>query len=164
MGDEMTGRARRLRPAAETGTEDGLAEPDYASSFAVDVPDADTRSPEDWARSTLEGAPRVLRWFVLIGWKAVLRLRLEPLHAAGNVLGWRIRSTAPDAITLEVSSSLVAARKVLRVEPDRLILTTLVWFKSVRGRIVWSVIAPVHHRIEPTLLTLATRARRPRRR
>jgi Protein of unknown function (DUF2867) len=153
--DQRAGRARRIEPAAEIDAEDGLADPDYASSFAADCPQADGNTPEQWARSTLEGAPGFLRWFVLIGWKVVLRLRLQPRSAAGNIMGWRIRTTTPDAITLEVSSSLVAARKVLKVEQDRVTFTTYVWFERAQGRLLWSVIAPIHHRIEPLLLTLA---------
>lgn len=163
MGDQRAGRARRVEPVAQFDAEDGRSDPDYASSFAADFPDADTQAAEQWARSTLEGAPRLLRWFVLIGWKAVLRLRLEPQGAASNVLGWRIRTRTPDGITLEVKSSLVSARKVLRVDHDRLTLTTFVWYERTQGRVLWSVIAPIHHRIEPLLLTLATsRSRRER--
>jgi hypothetical protein len=93
---------------------------------------------------------------MLFGWKTVLRLRLEPERSARNVLGWTIRTTTPDAITLEVHSSLLAARKVLKVDRDRLTLTTLVRYERPQGRLIWSALAPVHHRIEPWLLTLAT--------
>lgn len=155
MDDRRAGRARRIRPVAETDAEAGLADPDYASSFAADVPGAGTRSPEQWARSTLEGAPPALRWFVLIGWKVVLRLRLAPRGASGNIMGWTILTTTSDAITLEVSSGLVTARKVMRVDEDRLTLTTSVRYERALGRVLWSAIAPVHHRIEPLLLTLA---------
>jgi hypothetical protein len=156
VDDQKTGRARRIQPEADLDAEAGGPGPDYVSSFAADFPTADATSPEQWARSTLEGAPRILRWFVLIGWKAVLRLRLEPRGAAGNIMGWHIRTTTPDAITLEVSSSLVAARKVLKVSENRIILTTFVRYERTLGRILWSAIAPIHHRIEPLLLTLAT--------
>jgi hypothetical protein len=158
MQDPEPGRARRLEPA-ETDAGDGLTDADYASSFAVDVDGADARSPEQWARGTLEGAPRILRWFVLIGWKAVLRLRLEP-RSAGTILGWGIRSRTADTVTLEVGSSLVTGRKVLKVEPDRLVLTTFVRFERTQGRVLWSVIAPIHHLIEPLLLTLAAKRSR----
>ncbi|CAN5628327.1 hypothetical protein BH10ACT10_BH10ACT10_24720 [soil metagenome] len=104
----------------------------------------------------LEEAPRVLRWFVLIGWQAVLRLRLGPRGAASHVLGWTVRTPTPGRITLEVDSSLVAARNVFRVDHDLVTVTTLVWFERPRGRILWSVLAPVHHLVEPLLLTLAT--------
>jgi hypothetical protein len=152
----MARRARRVKPAEDVDAEDGLASRDYASSFAVDCPGAGARSPEQWARATLEGAPRILRWFLLFGWKNVLRLQLEPERSAGNVMGWTIRTTTPDALTLDVHSSLLTARKVLKVDHDRLTLTTLVRYERRRGRLIWSTLAPVHHRIEPWLLTLAT--------
>jgi Protein of unknown function (DUF2867) len=97
----------------------------------------------------------MLRWFVLFGWRAVLRLRLEPQGSA-SVLGWIIHRTTPDAITLEVRSGLITARKVLSVDRHGVILTTIVRYERRLGRIVWLAIAPVHHRIEPLLLTLAT--------
>jgi hypothetical protein len=136
--------------------------PDYASTFAADVAGTDTGSAEQWARTILERAPRPLRWFVLFGWKFVLRLRLAPA-AADTVAGWTISTTTPDAITLEVKSSSITARKVLQVDQDRLTLSTYVWYQRRAGRLLWSALAPVHHRIEPLLLTLATSRRQPAR-
>jgi Protein of unknown function (DUF2867) len=134
--------------------EDSLAGQAYASSFTADLPDAGVQSPEQWARATFEEAPRILHWFVLVGWRAVLRLRLEPRGSA-SVLGWIIHRTTPDAITLEARSSLISARKVLTVDRHAVILTTVVRYERRLGRVLWSAIAPVHHRIEPLLLTLA---------
>ena len=138
----------------EIDAQDGLA-PDYGSSFAADLPGADNESPEQWARTILEGAPLLLRWFVLFGWKFVLRLRLAP-RATDVVAGWAISTTTSNAITLEVESGSIAARKVLLVEQNRLTLTTYVWYRRRLGRLLWSTLAPVHHRIEPLLMTLAT--------
>lgn len=155
MGLTGIGRARRIAPAAVLDPQDGRA-PDYATSFAVDLAHGDTRSAEGWVRSILEGAPVFLRWFVQFGWKFVLRLRLSPRGVGGTVAGWTIRRTTPDSIMLEVESSLIVARKVLRMEADhRLTLTTYVWYERRRGRLLWLAIAPVHHRVEPLLLTIA---------
>ena len=155
MGAATSKRARRIEPASEIDAEDGRS-PDYGTAFAVDVDEADSASAEHWARSVLEGAPRTLRWFVFIGWKFVLRLRLAPRGSAGTVAGWTLTGgTAPGAITLEVGSSLVTARKVLTVDAHRVTLATYVWYERTRGRFLWSAIAPVHHRVEPLLLTLA---------
>ena len=148
--DQKAARARRVEPPA------GVA--DYTSSFAVDVPHAHANTPEHWARTTLEGAPRALRWFVLLGWRVVLRLRLAPRGAAGSIMGWRISATTPDTITLEVGSSLVTAHKLLTVEESRVVMTTYVRYERTLGRVLWAVIVPIHHRIEPLLLTLAARS------
>ena len=132
------------------------ATPDYASAFAADVAGADARSAEDWARTILEDAPRALRWFVVAGWRCVLLLRLAPRGTAGTVAGWTlIASSTPTTVTLEVASRLITAHKVMSVAPDRITLTTYVWFRSRLGRAVWSALAPVHHRVEPLLVTLA---------
>lgn len=128
--------------------------PDYASSFTADVSGADRESPEKWATAILEGAPLPLRWCVLFGWRFVLGLRLAPA-GPGTVAGWTIGTTTSDAITLEVESGSIAVRKVLLVGPDRLTLTTCVWYRRRLGRALWSTLAPVHHRVEPLLITLA---------
>src|SRR6478735_10772249 len=154
MGVSRSGRARRIEPVAEIGLWDGRG-PDYVTSFAADFADAGTESAEHWVRRILETAPRPLALFVFIGWKFVLRLRLAPRRSAGTVAGWTIGETTLDVVALEVDSSLVHARKVLHVESSRLILTTHVWYARTRGRVVWSALAPVHHRIEPLLVSLA---------
>lgn len=153
MGNSSTGRARRIAPA--TDDRNGFAGHDYVSSFAVDVPGADSESPEQWARNILEDAPRALRWFVLFGWRFVLRLRLAPRGSAPNVAGWTIGGTTPDSLVLDVRSGSLSARKVLRLQADRVVLTTSVSFDRLPGRVLWTVLAPVHHRIEPLLVTLA---------
>ena len=159
MGVSRDGRARRIEPVAGIVLWGGRG-PDYVTSFAADVADADAESAEHWARRILEGAPLPLRLFVLTGWRLVLRLRLAPRRAAGTVAGWTISQATPDLVTLEVDSSLVHARKVLNLESSRLILTTQVWYARTRGRVLWSALAPVHHRIEPLIVSLAVSRRR----
>ncbi len=153
-----THRARRVDVAAGVATDGGAA--DYASAFAVSVPDAGARSAEQWARSVFEGAPVVLRWFLILGWKVVLRLRLGPRNSPDHVLGWRIAANTPQTATrqtttLQAASSLVTAHKVLVVDDGRVTVTTMVRYERPLARLVWSAIAPVHHRLEPLLLTRA---------
>jgi hypothetical protein len=155
VGSSRTGRARRIAPATDIDDTQDLADHDYVSSFAADIPGADADSPEQWARSTLEGAPRALRWFVIFGWRFLLRLRLEPRRGAPNIAGWAIRTTTPGSIALEVHSGSLTAHKVLQLDPDRVVLTTFVRFDRLPGRVLWTALAPFHHRIEPLLLTLA---------
>jgi hypothetical protein len=142
-------RARRVEVVKEV---DDLPAPGYASAFEVDLSATDIRTPERWARDTFEGAPRVLRWFVLVGWRYVMWFRLGPRPSPDHVLGWRIAASAPDVMTLEVRSGLATAHKVVRVEVDRVVMTTYVVFERRLGRAVWSAIAPIHHRTEPYLL------------
>ena len=154
VGRPAGGRVRRVEAAKEIDAGDGRA-PDYSSAFAADVADADDQSAEQWARTILEGAPRYLRWFVVMGWKLVLRLRLAPRGTAGTIAGWTETSRTPTSITLEVKSSLVTARKVLQVDANRVTLATYVSYEGRPGHVVWASLAPVHHLIEPMLVSSA---------
>jgi Protein of unknown function (DUF2867) len=134
---------------------DVLAAADYISTFEIRGIDAGARSPEQWARSVFEGAPRVVRGFLLLGWKLLLRLRLGPRNSPAHVLGWEITARTPRTITLQARSAMVAAHKVLDVHDDGLAVTTAVRYERRRARLVWSAIAPIHHRVEPWLITRA---------
>jgi hypothetical protein len=145
-------RAHRVEVTEEVRAGNTLAEPDYSGAFEVLITRTDARSPEQWARATFEGAPRAVRWCVVLGWRMALGLRLGPPASPDHVLGWKIVTTAPDAIVLEAQSALVTARKVLRIEDSRVILTTLVRYERRGAGAVWSAITPIHHRTEPYLL------------
>jgi hypothetical protein len=141
--------ARRVDVTEETDT---LADHGYASAFEVITPGTDARSPEQWARAAFEDGPAPIRWFVLIGWRYVLGFRLGPRPSSDHVLGWKIVETAPDSIVLELRSALVIARKVVRVEGARVVMTTFVRYRRPRARALWSAVAPIHHLTEPYLL------------
>jgi hypothetical protein len=152
MTPARRGNARRVEVTDEIAAGDTLVEPDYSGAFEVLITDADARSPEQWARATFEGAPRAVRWCLLLGWRAILGLRLGPPASPDHVLGWKIVTAAPEAITLEVRSGLVTAHKVLRIDGSRVILTTFVRYERRGAGALWSAIAPVHHRAEPYVL------------
>jgi hypothetical protein len=141
--------AHRVDVNEENGA---LANPDYASAFAVATAGGDARSAEQWIRDAFEDAPRAVRSFVVIGWRYLLGLQLGPPRSPAHVLGWKIVASSPDSIVLEVRSALVSARKVLRVESSRVVTTTFVRYEQRAGRAVWSALAPAHHRTEPYLL------------
>jgi hypothetical protein len=132
-----------------------LADADYASSFEVVIVDARARSPLDWAREMFEGAPGVLRWPVLVGWWAVLRLRPGTAGSPDHVLGWKITQSAASALVLETGSTILTARKTFLVNASQIIVTTYVRYERPLGKYIWSVVAPVHHRTEQLLLTRA---------
>ncbi len=131
-----------------------VVDADYASAFAIGV-GSQARSSEEWARIVFEDAPMLVRWLVVLGWKAILRLRLGPRGSPEYVLGWKIHSIGCRCITLMVRSPLITAAKVVQVDDSRLVVATFVRFERRLARAVWSAVAPVHHRIEPLLLSLA---------
>jgi hypothetical protein len=152
MSARSSPRAHRVEVADKT---DPFAQSDYASAFAITYRAADGRSAEQWARTVFEGAPALLRRFVIIGWRYGLGLRLGPPSSGTHILGWEIVSRTPEAITLAVRSPLLSARKIVRVDDTRVVMATFVRHERALGRILWAVVVPVHHRIEPYLLTHA---------
>jgi hypothetical protein len=147
-------RAYRVVTAGTARAADGLAA-DYASSFEILGADVGRYSPRQWARAIFEGAPAVWRWVLIVGWRAVLRLRLGPRPSPDHVLGWQIVAATPNTLTLQARSALVTAHKVLEVGDGRLTVSTLIRYESRSARLIWSALAPVHHVIEPLLMTRA---------
>jgi hypothetical protein len=133
-------------------TFDPLGRSDYASAFDVARRAEDDRSPEQWARAAFEGAPAALRAFIAVGWRYGLGFRLGPRASTAHVLGWKIVSSTPDAIVLDLQSPLATAQKVVRVQTARVVMTTFVRYERLAGRALWSAVTPVHHRTEPYLL------------
>ena len=134
---------------------DGLGGSDYASAFEVTIAEGEGRSPEEWARAMFEDAPTAIRWFVVFGWRFVLGLRLGPRSSPDSVSGWKVRDARPGVIILEVHSWLLTADKEVRVASDTVRVSTFVRFRRGLGRIVWTLVTPVHHRTEPYLLGYA---------
>jgi hypothetical protein len=156
-------RAHRVEVPEAVRSAGSPAGVDDATAFEILVAQDDERSPEQWARLIFEGAPIALRWFVLIGWRVVLRLRLGPARTPAYVLGWRIVGTtasafpSAEAITLQVRSKLITADKIVQVNRSRVTVTTLVRYERRTGRLIWMAVSPIHHLTEPLLLTRAAR-------
>lgn len=152
VSGEGSGRAYRVEVVTEINT---LSDYDDASAFEVARPTKDGRSAEEWARDIFEGAPPLLRALVLFGWRYVSWFRLGPRPSPDHVLGWKIESTTHDTILLEVRSPLFTAQKVVRMDTTQVVTTTWVRYERFGARAVWSVLAPIHCRMEPRLLSHA---------
>lgn len=127
----------------------------YDEAFAVDV--ATSLTAQEWARLTLEGAPAAMRAAMLNGWRSLL-IRLAALDADGQVLGWQILHSEPQAIVLGVESAIgMTARIVMQIQPTQVVHSMVVRFDRSRARPVWAVLAPPHRRFVQTLLVDAQR-------
>jgi hypothetical protein len=145
-------RARRVEVPEEIRALDTLRSPDYAAAWVAGVSDSQARSAEWWARATFEDAPRALRAFIVAGWTTSLGLRLGPRDSPDHVLGWKIVTDAADLIILESQFRFGTAQNLLQVDGSRVLLATFVRYEKRGGRAVWSLAAPLHHRIVPDLL------------
>lgn len=143
-------RAHRVAVALEAQAADN--QPDYRDVFEVPTSSTDTRTPEQWARAVFEHAPRLVRWFLLLGWRWVLGLRLGPRASSDHVLGWRIASREPDAVRLELRSPFMTAQLILRVTSSTAVLTTNVSYTRRLAHPLWAAVSLIHRQMIPYLL------------
>jgi hypothetical protein len=130
---------------------------DYEDGFVVDIGSADERTPEQWARATLEDAPAARRRSLLLGWSA-LGLRLGPTAGDGHVLGWEIRRSTADHVLLGLGSRLGMPAELLFARRRRaLFFATFVQHENAAVSAVWAKVIPVHVRVVPQLLAAASR-------
>jgi hypothetical protein len=151
----------RRRPAAQIDVSDQsrdldtLTDPDYAISFELPVERAEVRRAVGWAHACFEHTSRPVLWFLVGGWRFGLGLRLGPRPSTRHVLGWRIVTSAPEFVILEVRSPLLTAHNLVEVRDGRVVLTTFVRYEHPAARPLWSAAAPIHRLSVPRLLNHA---------
>lgn len=148
----QAGSVRAHRVAAARIARAADIPPDYIDAFAVATASTETRTPEWWSRAVFEGAPCPVRWFLLLGWRGVLGLHLGPRPSADHVLGWRIVETEPDAVRLELRSTLMTAQLILRLASSMVVLTTNVYYARRFARPLWAAVGLIHRQMIPYLL------------
>lgn len=138
---------RSLRVRATSPTPDSAIESarnDFACAYEITIPAGDTRSSEGWARDIWEGAPIPLRWFMIAGWRFVLRLRLGPLHSQDHILGWRIVDRSTDRTVCQLASGSLKAQNVFLLADGTIVWSTFVSYKRPRARLVWPPVSIIH--------------------
>lgn len=126
---------------------------DYADAFALHTTAPDDRTPEQAMRLALEGAPRWLRWTILVAHRYVLRLHLGPASSPDHVLGWRLVSSTDELAVLQARGPLLHGILVCRqIDPATRVFSTFLAFQRPVTRKLWVVVGPVHRRIAPWLL------------
>jgi hypothetical protein len=130
-----------------------------ALAFAVTTEAATSRTAPQWARAVFEGAPAVVRWFLLFGWAHVLRLQLGPAASADHALGWAIADgdLVAGSTSLTAESRLVRASNTVVVERSTVTWVTLVHYSHAAGRPLWAVARPFHRLTLRYLLARAAR-------
>jgi hypothetical protein len=145
-------------PEAIRSRED-LAGVDRAITYELAADDARAMSAEQWARATWEGAPTIVRWLLMLGWRFILGLLLAPGRSPTNVLGWRMIDDRPDTITLHARSALITGHNVIIVQESTVLWTTLVCYEQPIARPIWRLVELVHRVLLPYTLTHARKVR-----
>jgi hypothetical protein len=129
-----------------------LPEIHYEETFLADVDAARDRSPQDWARAILEGAPAKTRRALRLGWTG-LGVRLGPEGSPAHVLGWEIRHADAEYALLAGYSPLgLSAELLVTYHEDELLFATFVQQRNPAGRALWLGIEPAHRRVVPAIL------------
>jgi hypothetical protein len=118
--------------------------PDFACAYEVAVAPDDHRSAEQWARAAWEEAPLPMRWFLLAGWRLVLRLPVGPRHSPDHVLGWNVVVREPEETVCELSSRFLGAYNTFRLVDGRLVWSTFVTYRRPIARVMWAPAALLH--------------------
>lgn len=128
---------------------------DYEDSFEASVAATNERTPERWARTVFEDAPRSVRWFLLVGFRYGLNLRLASRTSPKHVFGWAIIDQEPDSLTIESRSWCLTSRLLFQTRPARVTLSTHVRYDKPIAKILWPPVSSLHRQILPRLLRRA---------
>jgi hypothetical protein len=146
ISDLLPAPAPRVRQVAVPPTARALstlARIDYADAFVLET-DPSGRTPEEWARAVLEGAPVTVRTKLLLGWSAI-GLKVGDRRSARSVLGWSVRSSGPEFVLLGADSRIGMPGELLfKCGHDALLFATFVQQDNIIARSVWAATEPTH--------------------
>jgi hypothetical protein len=125
---------------------------DYIDLFTVAIEEAPDRSPEQWARATVEDVAGLGGQFL---WRVILGLRLGGRSSPEHIGGWRVGDHGDGWIRLEAASWFMTAQVIVQVDEGRLAVATLVRYDRPFAALVWLPTSIVHRRALPHLLQSA---------
>jgi hypothetical protein len=134
-----------------------LARIDYADAFVLQTSPGADRTPEEWARAILEGAPAAFRTKLLLGWSAI-GLKVAHGHSARSVLGWEVRASGPEFVLLGADSRIGMPGELLFMPGrDALVFATFVQQDNFIARAVWAATESTHVLVVRNVLEQAGR-------
>lgn len=144
-------RVDRIPVAPEPWVEPEFA---YADSFELRLTQPDGHTAEQWARAALEHAPPRIRGLIRFVHGRIARFSLS--DRPDSVLGWERVSSTRDAFHIATQGPGLRAEIVARRTSDTTAtVTTFLFYRRRRTRLLWVVIGPLHRRIVPVLLKRA---------
>jgi len=122
---------------------------DYVDVFTAATSGAIDTSPEEWARSSMEGASPIGRF---MAWQTVLGLRLELRRSPDYIAGWKIVDRGDSWIRLEASGWSMTANIIFHVEEGQVSFATLMRYDRRVAALIWAPVSAVHRRLAPDFL------------
>jgi hypothetical protein len=157
-GDGGEVRWQREVPQAISSL-DTFAAPDYADIVTAPVGETPSKTPEQWARATVKGVPRVLLVLVPLIQRAILGLRLELRSSPDHILGWKIADRGERWVRLEASSWLLTGHVLVHIGDEQLYFATFLRYNHRLAKLVWPPVSLIHRQVALTLARSAIRDR-----
>jgi hypothetical protein len=136
---------------------DLLGRVDYRDAYAIET--AVERTPEEWMRAFLQGAPRwfTLPWMIGLG-AGLLGIDPRVVRRPGHVMGWAVLRDEPDVFVVGLDSPRgFRARLAAVPTPGRVTIATEIGLDTAYARRLWPAIRRGHRYFAPYLLGLAAR-------
>ena len=129
---------------------------DYEDAYCADT--RIERTPEEWMRAIVEGAPR---WFQL-SWRALLGtlggLQFGPLNSPDHVLGWKVIDERADSFVIGLDSTHgFFVRLISLAPPGQAVFATQLRLDTPHAWRLWSVVRSGHRFFAPYLLGRAAK-------
>jgi hypothetical protein len=157
---ETPGTVRQVAVSPPARALSTLSRVDYEDAFLVETGPEEDRTPEQWARAMVEGAPATMQRSLRRSWFA-LGLRLGSARDDRLVLGWRLRRSGPDFALFGAGSRIgMPAELLFQRQGHTLLFATFVRLGNPIVRLVWAGVAPGHRRVVAHLLAQAVRRSR----
>jgi hypothetical protein len=128
--------------------------PYYVDLFTATTRGPADKTPEQWVRTAIEGAPPIGRF---LAWQIVCGLRLERQPSPDHVGGWKITDRGDNWIRLEASGWFMSAQIVFKVDEGKVSFATFVGYDRPLAAIAWPSIARIHRAVAPDFLRRAVR-------
>ena len=133
----------------------------YADVFEVQLQPTDCRTAEQAFRDALEQTPGPLGALILWIHRHILGFRLGPFSSPGHIIAWSITRSEADEIVLAADGPLMHGQLDLRRQDGRrAVLTTRLHYRhKFAGRMVWTMVGPLHRAVAPQLIKRTARVR-----
>lgn len=133
---------------------------DYADVFEAQLQPTDSRTAEQAFREALGQTPgpgAVILWIH----RHILGFRLGPFSSPEHINAWSIMRSEADEIVLAADGPLMHGQLDLRRQDGRrAVLTTRLHYRHrLAGRMVWTMVGPLHRAVAPHLMKRAARVR-----
>jgi hypothetical protein len=128
---------------------------DWSDAFAVAVPFGTRgRPPEIWADAIFRGPPLSVRALFTLRDVLVRCCGIEPgTRRAFDLVAW-----SPDEVLVGIDQRHLAFRASVLVQPDRVVVSTVVEVRNRRGRAYSAVVRRIHPWVLRTMLARAVDA------